>query len=236
MYDILKNIGGGSGLSIETEQVILTSTSVVCLNKCYNLILHTGDEVKPGIKISKQGYDVKNMQKTPTKANKKAGMTLPYMLSSLAMPYLQGAEVTLKRYTNASQLVKKDVNYIFSCLHESSSLLEHLDTVDRYVIMCGQTHKLHEKILNIRNHIRHDLRDNLSQSSNKGRKQRARKLGIDERLLVHISFKEESIDVGKTSLKVSEIVEFMKYADELFKQHIKEAQAKGQIKGLAPIK
>lgn len=173
---------------------------------------------------------------TSEKRSKKVGKSderfLSYMISGIAIPYLEGAAITLKRYLEAAAQLTKDANKTFTCLHEASSLLEHLDTVDRYIIMCDEKHALHKKILDMRNHIRHDLRDNLNHESNDGRTQRAKKLGIREGLLVDISFTESSIKIGNTELSAAEILEFIQYAEALFIKHIKDAQSKGRITGV----
>lgn len=184
-----------------------------------------------GTHISKQGYDVVTGKQSKQQSVQDERF-LPYMISGIAVPYLKGAGVSLQRYLEAASQLKKDVNKVYNCLYEASSLLEHLDTVDRYVIMCGEQHPLHKTILNMRNHIRHDLRDNLNHESNDGRVKREKELGIREGLLVDITFPEAGIVIGKTELSAVEIINFLQHAEQLFTQHIKEAQEKGLIKGI----
>lgn len=185
-----------------------------------------------GVRISKDGYDVVKGKSSGKISGRQDERFLSYMISGIAIPYLKGAAKSLQRFMSAAEQLVNDPNNTFTCLYESSSLLEHLDAVDRYIIMCGEQHPLHEKILNMRNHIRHDLRDNLSHESNEGRVKRAKKLGIPENLLVDISFYPESINIGTTVLTTIEIINFIEYARDLFAKHIEEAQAKGLIQGL----
>jgi len=184
-----------------------------------------------GIQISKEGYDVGTGKKSKQQSSRDERF-LPYMISGIAIPYLKGASVSLQRYLEAASQLKKDVNKVYDCLHEASSLLEHLDTVDRYIIMCDEQHALHKIILNMRNHIRHDLRDNLNHETNNGRVKREKELGIREGLLVDITFPETAIVIGKTELTAAEIVSFLQYAEQLFTRHLKEAQEKGLVKGI----
>lgn len=180
-----------------------------------------------GVKISQAGYDLNNGKGSsePDRSDE----TLRYMVSGIAVPYLRGASVSLQRFSDASKK-EKNIEYVYECLHEASSLLEDLDTVDRYVIMCGQKHVLHEKILNMRNHVRHDLRDNLTHESNEGRIKRAKKLGINEKLLVSISFDVDTIIIGKTTLFITEVLEFLVFSEMVFGSLMEEAMAKGRIK------
>lgn len=186
-----------------------------------------------GVKVSQPGHNLDNNKSSgePDRSNE----TLQYMLSSIAVPYLRGAAVSLQRLSDASKK-EKNITYVYECLHEASSLLEDLDTVDRYVIMCGQKHELHEKILNMRNHVRHDLRDNLTHESNEGRIKRAKKLGINENLLVSISFDIDAITVGKTVLTTAEILEFLHFSEKIFGDLIDEATAKGRIQNTSTSK
>jgi hypothetical protein len=179
-----------------------------------------------GVKISQAGHDLDTGKEN--RKPDKSDETLKYMVSSIAVPYLLGTGVSLQRFSEASKK-EKNISYVYECLHEASSLLEDLDTVDRYVIMCGQKHELHEKILNMRNHVRHDLRDNLTHESNEGRIKRAKKLGIIEHLLVSISFDVDSITIGQTELTTTEILEFLNFSEKVFGDLIGEARTKGWI-------
>lgn len=181
-----------------------------------------------GVKISEAGSDIVKGRNTENTTPDHSMETLSYMISGIALPYLRGASVSLQRFNEASQK-EKNIEFVYDCLHEASSLLEDLDTVDRYIIMCGEKHELHDKILNMRNHIRHDMRDNLTHESNDGRRKRAKKLGIDEHLIVSISFDVGTIYIGKTSLTSSEIVEFLIFADSVFSSLVENGIAKGKI-------
>lgn len=180
-----------------------------------------------GVKISESSKSV-GKDNSSVQSNY-SDETLSYMVSGIAIPYLRGAATSLRRFSDASKK-EKNIEHVYECLHEASCLLEDLDTVDRYVIMCGQKHELHEKILNMRNHIRHDMRDNLTHESNEGRKKRAKKLGINEKLLVAISFETDLIKIGSTSLSTNEITIFLLFADRVFAKLFEDGKAKGRIK------
>jgi hypothetical protein len=184
-----------------------------------------------GVKISSEGYDIQGKESKKNVDSPPSSNVTSHMISGIAVAFLYGADVSLKRYVEAASKAESDANYVYECLHEVSSLMEHLDSVDRYMIMCGVTDHLHSTILDIRNHIRHDLRDNLSHESNKGRTQRAKKLGINQKLLVHIGFSADAIKVGTTILKVSDIAAFIKTAEQTFMPIIQDGIEAGRIQG-----
>ncbi len=184
-----------------------------------------------GVKISESSKSIS--KDNASEQSNYSDETLSYMVSGIAIPYLRGAATSLQRFSEASKK-EKNIEYVYKCLHEASCLLEDLDTADRYVIMCGRKHELHEKILNMRNHmrnhIRHDMRDNLTHESNEGRKKRAKKLGINEKLLVAISFEPDLITIGSTTLSTNEITVFLLFADRVFAKLFEDGKAKGRIK------
>jgi hypothetical protein len=185
-----------------------------------------------GIKISKRGYDVTD--KKGKKNNMGKGATPQrvdaYLLYSFAIPYLMGAWVTVQRYKQVAATLKETpVKGVQSCLHEASTLFEDLATISKYAEMCGDTHERHQLWIDVRNHIRHDTREEFDKDKN-WKHVRAERLGLDDRLQTNIGFNETAIKVGSVEILISEIEEYMKWATVLFNDTMNEARAKGYIK------
>ena len=182
-----------------------------------------------GIKISAPGYDV-NGQGVESSSN--TPYVDPAMVSIIAAAFIRGARAALRRYVEAAQATKQDINNIYTCIYESSNLLENLDIVDRYMEMCGQPHSLPVNIRDMRNHIRHDLRDNLSDPENRIRTNRAKNLGIDEAFMVSMAFDTDEIKIGATSLMVEDVTVFIDEAERFFSNTTRAAVDAGRIKGM----
>lgn len=182
-----------------------------------------------GIKISALGYDV-NGQEVESSSN--TPYVDPAMISTIAAAFIHGARAALRRYVEAAQATKQDINNIYTCIYESSNLLENLDIVDRYMEMCGQPRSLPVNIRDMRNHIRHDLRDNLSHPENRIRTNRAKNLGIDEAFMVSMAFDTDEIKIGATSLMVEDVTVFIDEAERFFSNTTRAAVDAGRIKGM----
>ncbi len=186
-----------------------------------------------GIKISKPGFDVTN--KKTNKADMGRGATVKransYLLYSFAIPYLMGAWVTVQRYKQESSTLKNTpVKSTQACLHETSTLFEDLATISKYAMMCGDTHEKHKLWIDVRNHIRHDTREEFDRQDKDWKNTRAKSLGIDEKLQTDIGFSESAIRVGKVIITLKEIEEYILWAAVLFNNTMNEARAKGYIK------
>jgi len=186
-----------------------------------------------GVKISQQGVDIKNanlkdVQKAETNDGKRF---LPHLLYAMALPYFFGARTQILRYqTAASTLKQQPVTSVQTCLHEVSCLFEDLATVSKYAEMCGHTHELHSLWLDVRNHIRHDVREELDNESDKRKNERAKRLGLNEKLQTSISFTPEAITVGGTQIAITTVNDYLSWAENVIGGVLKEAQEKGWIK------
>lgn len=187
-----------------------------------------------GIKISKPGYDVIDLEKDRGEISANNESTMPHLITAIALPYLQGAKIQIERYLDAAyRLEKSPTSATILCLHEISGLFEDLDTIDRYIKMCGETHSLHNNIRDIRNHIRHDIRDNINNEDHDGRIGRAKKLKIPKQLITSIGFSPTAICVGSIIIEIKSIEDYVSWAEILFNKIIEEATQKGYIKNNA---
>jgi hypothetical protein len=183
-----------------------------------------------GIKVSKQGYNVMdaNSVRDNTPRNK---TTLPHLLSALALPYLLGAKTQVKRYQlAASSLKERPVIGVYDCLHEASTLFEDLNTVGKYVEKCESKHENHQLWLDVRNHIRHDIREEYDNETNKRKNQRAERLKLDPKLQTNMGFTTEAIKVGGTIIEMSQIIAYIQWAESLITDILNDAKARGHIK------
>lgn len=174
-----------------------------------------------GIKVSKRGFDIIDFnqeRKNIPKSNSPSRIKY-----TLALPYLYGAITQLKRYQiAASNLEKKPPESTIECIHETSTLLEDLCTVSKYVEKCGNTHRLHKLWLDVRNHVRHDIREEFDNESDSRKNSRATRLKLDPKLQTSIGFSLDVIKIGVTEIKICEVVEYLDWADKVIAKVINE--------------
>ncbi len=182
-------------------------------------------------KVSKAGYDVRDEGVKPSKKQEKKRETV-HMLHFLAYPYLRGAKLQLVRYREeASKLNRQNApNGIIACLHESSCLFEDIVTVLKYLEECEISHKMNHLLKNIRNHIRHDIRDNFDKESCSFKKARLKKLGIKATLQTEMEFSSEFIRVGDKTVYLKEIDSYIAWAERNINKVLINARKRGFLK------
>lgn len=186
-------------------------------------------KVNHGIKVSKRGFSVIDLDQKRKKGSTRESP--PYMVYALALPYLHGAKIQIKRYQAvASTLKRTPSGGVIECLHEASTLFEDLCTVSKYAEKCGNTHKLHKLWLDVRNHIRHDIREELDNESDSRKNKRAGRLKLNPKLQTSIGFSMDLIKVGETEIEISQISSYLNWADKIISEVMKRAKDKGQIK------
>ncbi len=182
-----------------------------------------------GIKVSKQGFSVIDLDQE--RKNSSTKESPPHLIYVLAIPYLHGAKIQVKRYQAvASTLKKRPSGGVIECLHEASTLFEDLCTVSKYAEKCGNTHKFHKLWLDVRNHIRHDIREELDSESDSRKNKRASRLKLNPKLQTSIGFSVDLIKVGETEIRISQISSYLSWADKVISEVMKKAKDKGQIK------
>jgi hypothetical protein len=180
-----------------------------------------------GIKVSHKGFDVidlnkKRSQKPPS--NK----ALPNLLSSLALPYLLGAKKQVKRYqVAASSLQSRPVVETMECLHEASNLFEDLNTIAVYIKKCGKDHKYHQRWKDIRNHIRHAVREDFDGEDKSINKGVAQRLKLDPKLQINIGFDADAIKVGETVVGIGKISAYLTWAEDVIARILNKAKKDG---------
>jgi hypothetical protein len=184
-----------------------------------------------GAKVAKAGHSVANPD-APPKGGDQSVDTVKEMISTLSLAFILGAQQQIERYKEAYAKAKTNPQAgVMYCLHEALTLLEDLDTLSWYTQKCGETHDLNKTIRNMRNHARHDIRENIDHESNDGRRKRAKQLGVHQNLMVHIGFDENAIKMGGTVLTLDEATRYIEWATNILTEVMAGAIQAGRIKG-----
>lgn len=129
-------------------------------------------------------------------------------------PYIAGAKVQLERYLEAQRIVKThqtSLSGIDKCTYELSALLEHLDSIEVQLRNRGITLPTGETIRQFRNHLRHDARGENDYSNGK----RGEVIGLNDKLLVQISFPDSGVKMGSTELTAQQIDTYITAAETI---------------------
>jgi len=180
------------------------------------------------MRISKKGFSV--LDKTLPKKTI-IDSTPEHVENAIANTYLLGANKQLIRYLEAIATYKKQpIICTYHCLHESSSLFEDLATIAIYFKKHDHNNNLHKLLIDIRNHIRHDVREEFDKESSYRKNERAKRLNIDPTLQTNIEFDIDGIKVGEIKITIKEISDYLIWAGNILSKSFKEAKEKGQIK------
>lgn len=180
-----------------------------------------------GIKISHQGFSVTDLNKERSEQTIQKTV-LPHLLTGLALPYLIGAKTQVERYVLvASRLKIQPTTATMECLHEASTLFEDLNTVVIYMRKCGKDHKDHQLWMDIRNHIRHAVREEFDKEDDSVKNSRAQRLGLNPKLQISIGFDVDAIKVGETLVEVAQIKGYLVWAEDNIAKILSKAQKDG---------
>lgn len=185
-----------------------------------------------GMKISKQGESV--TEKVPLANNstpQQKKEALPYILYAMALPYLFGCKTQVERYQKAAK-IEQPITKVYICLHESSCLFEDLCTIAKYTEKCGDTHELNALWIDIRNHIRHDIREEMDNDDSKQKAGRAKRLQLNPKLQFSMGYEVDVIKVGGTIVKIDTIKEYIAWAESVIESIMKPAIDAGKITGM----
>jgi hypothetical protein len=183
-----------------------------------------------GIKVSHKGFDVTDTGKQRSQ-KPPSNKVLPHLLSSLALPYLLGAKTQVKRYeATAALLPSQSISATMACLHEASTLFEDLNTVVVYIRKCGKDHKSHQLWVDIRNHIRHAVREEYDRENDKVKNDRAKRLDLDPKLQISIGFDKDAIKVGETVVEIADVKSYLAWAEGVIAEILSKAQKDGYFK------
>ncbi len=183
-----------------------------------------------GIKVSRKDFDVVNLSRARSK-KLPSNKALPNLLSSLALPYLLGAKKQVKRYQAAALLLRlRPTISTMDCMHEASNLFEDLNTIAIYMRKCGKDHKDHQLWKNIRNHIRHAVREDFDKENKSVKNDVAQELGLDPKLQIKIGFDKDAIKVGETLVEVDKITTYLTWAEDVIAKILSKAEKDGFLR------
>lgn len=173
------------------------------------------------------GYVLKVFKRKESSKKRSTGIEYnhanPQLLLALAMPYLRGARIQIGRYEESASYLEKDtVNAINNCLHEISCLFEDLGAIAHYTKLCGKDHTSNNLYINIRNHIRHDARENFD-VEDKRKAKRAKQLGVKDDYQINISFTKTSITIGSMPITLQSINKYLNWATKIFNTTMNDA-------------
>ena len=147
------------------------------------------------------------------------------MLAFIASLEISDVYHTLNRYKSAYRSLEetREMRYCCSC----NAINKYKNKIE------NKEDELSQTILNMRNHIRHDICDSIfddnSENNKKRREKRAKELGIGDGLLVHVGFDIDAIKVGDTELTFSQIEKFLERSQDIFNQYTQELVRDGRL-------
>lgn len=148
--------------------------------------------------------------------------------------YCIGAAMQLDRYIEAERQLREQDNKVtrmFVVMHEISCLIEDLATLAVYMRNGNIQHPKHKLWKQARHHIRHDLRDPVTNEADaKKTKKRLRFLKIGSGLRSTITFKPEKFTIGDTEIFIDEISDYIDWANEVFGLYVDWSRKVGHLK------
>lgn len=139
----------------------------------------------------------------------------PHFAVALCKPFIDGARVQVERLLTAQQLLKHDtVNAIYRCHHETSNLFEDLATIVQYLSLCDISLPNSQLYKDVRDLIRHDVREELDKDE-KRKRERAKRLGMKDGLQFALSYDVGSIRAGATDIHLKDISHFINLAEQV---------------------
>ncbi len=146
--------------------------------------------------------------------------------------YLLGAALQIDRYQKAvNQQKYSKTTSVFMQLHEVSCLLEDLDCIRRYLSLGNFDHSSHQLWKTARDHIRHDIRDLISNSNDENRrKDRHKSLNLNKKLLSRLTFDKEEFIIGEIAIKIKDIKDYLDWANGIFQEYIDDSRSSGRLK------
>ena len=141
--------------------------------------------------------------------------TNPQAMFAVVKPYIAGAKIQLERYVEAQRIMKTHNTVlgggIDRCMYELSALLEHLDCIETQLRNRSINLPTGENIRQFRNHLRHDAGGDVDWSNGK----RGKAIGLNDKMLVHISFSDSGVKMGSTELTAQQIDTYITTAETI---------------------
>lgn len=138
----------------------------------------------------------------------------PHLIVGLCKPFIDGARLQVERLLAAQQMLKHDpLNAVYRCHHETSNLFEDLATIVQYLNLCAINMKDDQLYKDVRDLIRHDVREEFD-NDEKRKRERAERLGMNPKLQFGISYDIGDIKVGGTTILLKDISNYINLAEQ----------------------
>ncbi|MEI7918513.1 MAG: hypothetical protein WCH58_03960 [Candidatus Saccharibacteria bacterium] len=139
----------------------------------------------------------------------------PQLAASLMRPFVDGARLQVERLLSSQQMLKHDpIIAVQHCHHETSNLFEDLATVIQYLNLSGITSKQDQSYKDVRDLIRHDIREEFD-NDEKRKNDRAIRLGLNPKMQFEMSYDVGSIKIGQSIITLQEITSFINIAERV---------------------
>lgn len=107
--------------------------------------------------------------------------------------------------------------YILMCQHEASNLLEDLDMIRWYLDPDNVDNSLSKTINDMRNHMRHDCRDNVNKCRGDNRR---RNLGVRDGFVFEFTIINNGFNMGSTNINFDQVGEYITWAETKISKYI----------------
>ena len=100
----------------------------------------------------------------------------------------------------------------------------------KYAEKCGNKNELHQLWFDVRNHIRHDVREEYDNEADSRKNKRAERLKLDPKLQTNIGFTVDAIKVGGTVIEIRQINSYLEWAEGIITDILNEAKKQGYLR------
>ena len=100
----------------------------------------------------------------------------------------------------------------------------------KYAEKCGNKNELHQLWFDVRNHIRHDVREEYDNETDSRKNKRAERLKLNPKLQTNIGFTIDSIKIGGTIVEIGQIKTYLDWAENIIVDILNDAKKRGYIK------
>lgn len=135
--------------------------------------------------------------------------------------------LTLQNLTLDEKKLSYDLIKPFDVILKSQNSHDWLLT---YLRKCGLSHRMDLLLIDIRNHIRHDIRDNFDEEEDGRKKPRLKRLGIKANLQTDLEFSFEFIKVGNKIIYLKDIDSYIAWAESNINKVLIDARERGLLK------
>lgn len=148
--------------------------------------------------------------------------------------YYYGAISQIQRYYDSYDILRTNsIQGVQLCFTELSSLLEHLTSIEKYLLITKMTIDTPYSWSDYRNYLRHDIRENFEKYTSKRKLDRCAKFHIDNSTIeFQLEFKREAIIFGDKNiiLTFEDVNKYLNKVKNIMENEIDTAEKLGFFK------